>query len=141
MKLSSHVSPRRQTQKQTKDTRKRTENAGEDRTKNRDSSSARVDDGPTSLTFGITAKPLLKAPEKRIRDALAKKGAEAPKPHFPPVEVHMLLSTAGGLMPTGTVFTLTMRAIFPPHFFSWSLGEETKKRTGRTNFNQLTPLC
>ena len=59
--------------------------------KNEDSSSARVDDGPMYLTsFGMIAKPLLKAPEERIGGALVNRGAEAPKPHLPPVEVRML---------------------------------------------------
>ena len=46
-------------------TGKRTEDAAADRVKNKDSSSARAYDGPTSLTsFGMIAKPL--APLSRI---------------------------------------------------------------------------
>ena len=65
-------------------TRKRTEGpSAADRVKNGDSSPARVDDGPTSLTsFGIMAEP--PAPEKCIGDALVNKGAEAPKLIFHP---------------------------------------------------------
>ena len=86
----------------------------------------------------MIAEPLLLTPEKCPGDALVNKSAVAQKPHFPLVEVRMLSSTAGGLMPVGTVSTI-MRAIFPPPRFSWSLDEETKERTNRTNFNQLAP--
>ena len=49
-----------------KKTRKRTEGAAAaDRAKHGDSSSARVDGGPTTLaSFGMIAKPLLMTPEK-----------------------------------------------------------------------------
>ena len=105
---------------------------------NGDSSSARrFDDGPTSLTrFDMIAEP----PALPWRDdALVDKGAKAPKPCLSPV--HMCtLTTAGGLLPVGTTAT-AMRTIFPRPLFTWSLGEESKKRTGRTNFNQLAPPC
>ena len=69
--------------------------AAADRAQNGDSSSARVDDGPTSLTsFGMIAEPLLKAPEKYIGDDLVNHGAEAPKSYLPPMEVCMLPSIA-----------------------------------------------
>ena len=93
--------------------RKRTEGAAADRVKDGDSSSVRVDSGPTCLTsFGMIAKPLLKTAEKRISDALVTNGAEAPKPHLPSVEVRMLSSATGGFITTGTTSTM-MRSIFP----------------------------
>ena len=123
--------------------RKRTEGtAAADRTKyNGDSSFARrIDDSPTSLTcFGMIAKPPL-ALEKCIGDALVSKGAEAPKPHLPPEEVGILSSAADGLLSTGAA-SPAMRSIFPQPCFSWSLSEETKRRTDRTKFNQLAPPC
>ena len=93
----------------------RTEDTAADRVKHGDSSSARVDDGPTSLTsFGVMiAEPLLKAPKKCIGEAMVNKGAEAPKQHQQPVEIRMLPSAAGGLLPVGTAST-ARRAIFPP---------------------------
>ena len=122
--------------------RKHTEDAAADRAKNGDIPFTRVDVGPTSLnSFGMIAELLLMAPKKCIGDAVVNKGTEAPKPHLLPVEVRMLSSAAGGLTPAGTTFIST-RVIFPPPPPFWSLGEKTKKRTGRTNFNQLvTPLC
>ena len=106
---------------------------------NRNNSSARrVDDGPTSLTnFGKIAKPPL-APEKCIGGALVNEGHEAPKRYLPPVEARMLSSAAGGLLSSGTAST-AMRTVFPRPFLSWSLGRETKRRAGRTNFDQLAP--
>ena len=102
-----------------------------------DSSSARVDDGPTSLiSFAMIAEP--PASEKYIGNALIDKGAEAPKSCLSPGEMRTKAS-AGGLLPAGTASTV-MRAIFPRPFFSWSLGEDTKERTGQTKFNQLAPL-
>ena len=122
-------------------TRKRMEAASAaDRVKSGDSSSSRVDDGSTYLTgFVMIAESLLMAPEKCIGDALVDEGAKASKVHLPPVEVRMLSSAAGGLLPAGTPSTV-MRTIFSSPLPSWSLGEETKERTGRTNFNQLAPL-
>ena len=118
---------------------KRTEGAAADRSKHGDSSFARVNDGPTSLTtFGVIVEPRLLAPEKCIGDALVNKGAEAPMPHFPLVKVRMLSSTTGGLLPTDTTSAM-MGAIFPPPPSSWSLVKETKEKTDRTNFNQLAP--
>ena len=67
-------------------TRKRTENAAVDRVLNGDSSSARVDDGPTSLiSFGMIGESLA-LPIFRD-DALVDKGAEAPKSYRSPVEM------------------------------------------------------
>ena len=69
-------------------TSKRAEDAAADRAKNGDIAPARVDDGPTSLTsFGMISEALLKALEKFIGDAPVSKGAQAPKPHLPFVEV------------------------------------------------------
>ena len=87
-------------------TRKRMEGAAAaDRAKYGESVSARVDDGPTSLTsFGTIAKPLVKAPEKFIDDALVHKGAEASKPCLSPVKMHTPVA-AGGLLPAGTAST------------------------------------
>ena len=97
-------------------THKRTDGASAaNRVRNRDSSSARVDDGPTSLTsLGMLAQP--PAPETLIGDTLVNKDAETPKPHLPPMEVRKLSSAAGGLLPTSTVAT-AMRVIFPRPFF------------------------
>ena len=124
-------------------TRKRTEGAAEDRAKHGDGTSARVDDGSTSLTsFGMVAEPVWWLPQNAFGDALINKDAEAPKPNFRPVEVRMPSSTAGGFMPAGTA-SPTMRAIFPPPPLSWSLliGENTKNRTGRTDVDQLAHTC
>ena len=65
---------------------------------------------------------------------------EAPKPYLPPVKVRMLSSTVGGFMPAGTAST-GIRAIFPRQLPSWTLGDKVKKRSSRTNFNQLAPPC
>ena len=68
------------------------EDIAADRAKHRDRSSARVDDGPTCLTsFGMIAEPLLMASEKCVGDALVNIGAEAPKPHLPPMAVHAII--------------------------------------------------
>ena len=103
-------------------TRKHTEGAAAaDRVNNRDSSSARDDDGPTNLiSFGMIAEPL--APEKCIGDALVNNGAEAPKPHLPSIEVRMLSSAAGDLLPAGTA-SAAMRTIFPLPLLSWVICE------------------
>ena len=120
-----------------KKARKRTEGAAAADRANRDgdsSSARRVDDDPRSLTsFGKIAEPSL-APEKCIGDALISKGGEAPKPHISPVEMRMLSSTAGGLLPASIAF-IVMRTIFPRPLFSSSLREEAKGKTGLTNFN------
>ena len=79
-------------------TQKLLEGAAADDDKYGDTSSARVDDDSIRLTsFGDQefSNPLL-APKKSIGDALANEGAAVPKPHFPPVEVSMLTSAAGG---------------------------------------------
>ena len=122
-------------------TRKRMEDIAADRAKHGDSSFARVDDGSTCLTsFGMIAESLLLAPEKCVGDALVNIGGEAPKPHFPPVDVRMLLSAAGGLLVTSPAST-ALRAIFSPPPRAWTLGDKTKKRTSRTNFSQFAPPC
>ena len=56
----------------------------------------------------------------------------------------MLSSAAGDLLLAGTAST-TRRTVFPPPPFSWSLGENTKKRGSGTkieqaNFDQRAPL-
>ena len=89
-------------------------------------------------SFGVIDELLLMAAEKCIGDVLVNKGAEAPKPHLPPMEMRMLSSAADGLLPADTAST-AIRAIFPPPLFSWSLGEKVKERTDQTNFNQLAP--
>ena len=98
---------------------KRTEGAaGADRAKyNKNNPSAkRSDDGLTSLTsFSKKIEPPL-APKKCIGAALVNKGAEAPKLHLPPVEVRMLPSAAGGLLPASIAST-AMRTIYPRPFF------------------------
>ena len=71
-------------------------------------------------------------------DAMVYKGAEAPKPCTSPEETRTL-TAAGASLPVGTAST-AMRTIFPRPFLFWSLSEETKKRTNRTN-NQLAPFC
>ena len=73
----------------------------------------------------------------RRDDVLVDKGASAPKPCLSPVEMRTL-TAAGDLLPAGTAST-TMKTIFSRSIFSWSLDEETeKKSTSRTN-NQLAP--
>ena len=119
-------------------TRKRTESAAVDRAKHNGniSSAKKVDIGSTSLTsFGMMAEPLA-LPSRD--DALVGKGAEAPKSYFSPVEKRTL-TTAGGLLPAGTVFT-AMRTIFPRPLFSWSHGKTKNKCTSRTD-NQPAPPC
>ena len=119
---------------------KRMEDAAADRVKSEDSSSARVDDGPTSLTsFGMVVEPLLVAPEKCVGDAFVNEGAKVPKPHLPPVEVRMLPSAAGGLLLAGTA-SAVMRTIFfqTPLLRSFCL---TNTRTSWTNFNGLASPC
>ena len=129
--------------KSDKESRKRTEGAAADGVKNGDTSFARVNDGPTSLTsVGNIAEP--PAPKKCLGGALVNKGAEASKPHFPPVEVRMLSSAAGRLLHVGTAST-TLRTIFPLLPPSWSLcktekiGKYSSATNCRLNFNQLAP--
>ena len=95
---------------------KRAEDAESDQAKNGDSCSAKtVDAGRTNSTsFGMTVEP---PALPRRDDVLVDKGAEAPKPHLPPVEVRMLPSAAGGLLPAGTALT-AMSTTFPRPFFS-----------------------
>ena len=115
------------------------EDAAADRAKHGDtSSSARVDHDPMCLTnFGDDST---KPPALPCRDnTLVDKGAETPKSCLSPVEMRTLLA-AGGLLLTGTAST-AMRIIFPRPLFSWSIGEETEKRTSRANFNQPCPRC
>ena len=121
-----------------KKTRKHAQDAAADQAKHGDRCSAkRLDTGPTcSTSFGMTADPPALS---RRNDVVFDKGAEAPKSHFPSVEVRMLLSATGDQIPAGTAST-AIRTIFPQPLFSWSLGEVTKKSNSRTN-NQLAPFC
>ena len=114
-------------------TRERVEGAAADDEKYGEISSARVDDDPMRLTsFGDQefTEPSL-APEKDIGDVPVDEGAEAPKPHLPPVEMRMLISTASGLLLTGTAST-TLRTVFHPQPPSWSLWKHTKKKGNST---------
>ena len=120
-----------------KKTRKRTEDAAANRMKNGGSSSARIDDGPTSLTsFGMIAKFLLMTPEKCIGDVLVDTDAEAPTPYLPPMEMRMLLSTSCGLLSTDTACT-AMKTCFSPSPLSWTLGHKTKNNQPY----KLQPAC
>ena len=98
---------------------KRTEGAAADGDKYGDTSCARDEDGPTSMTsFGnIVESP---APGKCVGKALVNEGAEAPKAYLPRKEVRVLSSAAGGSLLASTTST-TMRTIFPPPPLSWSL--------------------
>ena len=91
---------------------------------NEDSSSARVNGGPTSLTnFGIIAEP---PALPSVNDVLVEKGAEAPKPC--PSSVEMRTPTAaGGLLPAGTAST-AMWIIFSPPLPSWTPGDKIKEK-------------
>ena len=107
-----------------------------DRVMNGESFSAKVDYGPTSLTsVSMIAEP--PTAKKPIGDALVNKGAEVLKPYLSPVEIHAP-KASGGLMPAGTASTV-LRTIFSQPLPSWILYDTTKKRTSRTNFNQLAP--
>ena len=134
MEFSSHRLATEADVKPDTKTCKRTEDAAADQVKNGDSSSARVDDGPTcSTSFSMIAEPL--APEKSIGDAVVNNGAESPKPHLAPImHVCVLSSAPGGLLLTSTA-SPGARTIFSPQSPSWTLGDKTKKRTSRTNFN------
>ena len=70
-------------------------------------------------------------------DAVVDEGAEAPKPFLSSGEMRTTTS-ACCLLPTGTAST-AMGAIFTRLRFSRGLSEETKERTGRTNFKQFAP--
>ena len=84
----------------------------------------------SSISFGKTAKPQV---IPLCRDySLVCKGAKAPKPHFPPMEVRMLASAARGLLPAG-IASIIMRAIIPPPPLSWRLCEtKTGKHSSTT---------
>ena len=119
-------------------TRKRTEGAAADRVKNGVSSSARFDDGPTSLTsFDMIVEPFFMAPENCVGDALVNEDVEAPKPHLLPMEVRMLPSAAGGLLPAGTASTAIRTTFLPTSLLR--IFCLAKRRNSRTNFNQLAP--
>ena len=75
----------------------------------------------------MIAEPLLMALKKCIGDALVNEGAEAPKPHLPLVEVRILTSTAGGLLPAGTASS-AMRTIFLPTPLLKSLSDQEKNQ-------------
>ena len=119
-------------------TRKRAEDAAADQAKDGDNCPAkRGHTGPTSSTsFGMTAEPPALS---RRDDVLVNKGAEVPKSHLPPMEVRILPSAIGGLLPAGTGPTV-MRTIFLRPLFSWNLSEETKKSNSRIN-NRLASYC
>ena len=94
-------------------TRKRTEDAAAEQAKHGDnSSSARVDAGPTcSTSFGMKAEP----PALPLRDdALVDKSAAARKPCLSPVEMRTL--TAAGDLLTARTASTAARVIFhqPP---------------------------
>ena len=104
-----------------KKTRKRAKDAAANQAKDGDSCTAkRVHAGPTSSTsFGMKAEP---AALPCRDDAMVDKGTAAPKPYLSPVEMRTPLTDSDH--------------IFRP-LPSWTLGEETKGRTNRTNNNQL----
>ena len=86
----------------------------------------RVDDDPTSLTIFDKIAELPMAPEKCIGDALVNKGA---KPHLPPVEVRMLSSATGGLLPAGTASIAIRTILRPPSLRNFCPTEEMDFRT------------
>ena len=117
-------------------THKSTEDAAADGAMNRDSSSARVNDDPTSSTsFRMIADPITFP--IFMDDALVDKGAEALKPCVVPMRMRTP-TVAGGLPPAGTAST-AMTTIFPRPLLFLSLREATKEKNGRMNFNQLAP--
>ena len=94
-----------------KKTRMRTESAfTADRAMNGDSSSTRVDGGPTSLISCdmIAEPPTLPC----MDDAVVDRGTEAPKPCLSPVEMRTP-KAVGGLLPADTASTAIMM-IFSP---------------------------
>ena len=89
--------------------RKRAEDAAADRMMSGDSSSSQVDPDPMCLASSsddFTEPPVLPCRD----DSLVNKGAEAPKPHLPAVEMRTFVATSG-LLPAGIVSTAT-RTIF-----------------------------
>ena len=119
-------------------TRKRAEDAASYKAKHGNNCSAKkVDPDLVCLTsFGDDSTESPALPPCRD-DAIVDKGATASKPCLSPV-VMRTPTAAGGLLPAGAVST-AMRTIFSRPLLSWTLGEETKERTSRTNKNQLAP--
>ena len=100
-------------EKACKETPKRTEGAATDEEKSTNRPFARAEENSTSSTsFGKLAEP--SAAEKCIGEALVNKGAKAPKPRLPSVEVRMLSSTAGGLLFASTASITKRTKIFSP---------------------------
>ena len=94
-----------------------------------------------SLTsFGMIAEPLLKAPGKCIGDALVNKDSKVLQSYFPPVEVRILSSVAGGLMPAGTASTSMMTVIFPPPLFRGASVERARRESTGQNSTRLLSL-
>ena len=84
------------------------EDAAADDDKSGDVLPVPIDDDPMSWTsFGDTSKPH----EKIIGDAIANKGAKAPKSRISPEEMRMLIP-AGGVIRAGLASTM-LRTIFP----------------------------
>ena len=109
-------------------TRKRTEDAAEDRAKHGNKSSfAQVDHVPMCLTsFGddSTEPPTLPLRD----DALVNKGAVAPKPCRSLVEMRTL-TTAGGLLPAGTASMATRTIFHQPSLWNFCPTDEMNLRT------------
>ena len=85
----------------------------------------------------MIAEPL--TPEKCIGDAMVKKGAEAPKPHLPPIEVRMLLYAVGDLLPAGTAST-AMRATFTRPLFLGASAKRPRREPARQTSTSLPLL-
>ena len=116
-------------------TRKRKEGAAVDGVKHGDTVSARVDHNPMRQTSCDNEHCTEPSALTICRDnALVDEGAEAPKPRLSPRE--MFTSTSvGRFLLAGTAST-TMRTILFPPPLSWSLGEKTKNKGDRTQFDQ-----
>ena len=89
-------------------------------------------DPKSSINFVMKAEP---PALPRWDDVLVDKGAAALKPCPSPMEMHTP-TVAGGLLPAG-IASSAMRIIFYRPLPSWTLGEEAKEKTSRTNNNQL----
>ena len=90
--------------------------------------------GTSSTSFGMKAEP---SALPCWDEVLVDKGAAAPKPCLSPVEMRTPTAT-GGLLPAG-IASSAMIIIFSRPLLSWTLGEEAKGRTTRTNNKQLAP--
>ena len=118
-------------------TRNRMEDVAAERVIGGDHYLAEVDPDPICLTsFGddTTGPPAFPCSRD---DALVDNGAAAPEPCLWPAEM-CTRTAAGGLLPAGTSST-AIRTIFSRSLSSWTLGEEVKGKTSRTNNNQLAP--